>query len=105
MKKFIAIFSIILSLTFTFNTVTTVAQPKQYSQGFYSMKDLGLQPDTPYKVRNNEPYVEGLFIIIDPDNKLQQVLRIAPNSTENHLVSLKPDYRFIIYNNVRLTFS
>lgn len=104
MKKFISIFSIILFLTFTFNTVTTVAQPKKYSQGFYTMQDLGLQPNTIYKVRNNTPYVEGLLIVIDPNEKIQQVLRIEPSETENTLIPLKPGYRFIIYNNVQLTF-
>ncbi|WP_315072555.1 hypothetical protein [uncultured Clostridium sp.] len=105
MKRFITISSIFLFLLFTINTVATVAQPKIYSQGFYTMKDLGLTENVTYKVRNNEPYVEGLLIIIDSNKKIQQLIRITPNSTENTLVPLKNDYRFIIYNNVLLSFS
>ncbi|WP_238918630.1 hypothetical protein [Clostridium sp. YIM B02555] len=105
MKKFITVFSISLFLLFSINTVTAIAQPKTYSQGFYTMNDLGLNENTLYKVRNNEPYVEGLLIIVDSDRKIQQLIRIAPNSTENTLIPLKNDYKFIIYNNVRLNFS
>jgi hypothetical protein len=105
MKKFITVFFISLFLLFSINTVTAIAQPKTYSQGFYTMNDLGLNENTLYKVRNNEPYVEGLLIIVDSDKKIQQLIRIAPNSTENTLIPLKNDYKFIIYNNVRLNFS
>ncbi|AQR94502.1 hypothetical protein [Clostridium saccharoperbutylacetonicum] len=105
MKKFITVFFISLFLLFSINTVTAIAQTKTYSQGFYTMNDLGLNENTLYKVRNNEPYVEGLLIIVDSDKKIQQLIRIAPNSTENTLIPLKNDYKFIIYNNVRLNFS
>ncbi len=105
MKRFITVFAISLLLLFTINTVAAVAQPKIYSQDFYTMKYLGLNENITYKVRNNEPYVEGLLIIIDSNKKIQQIIRIAPNSTENTLAPLKNDYKFIIYNNVLLSFS
>ncbi|ALB47796.1 hypothetical protein [Clostridium beijerinckii] len=105
MKKFIYILSISLLLFFTFNTVTTIAQPKMYSQGFYNMKDLNLSENVSYKVQNNQPYVEGILIIIDADKKIQQLIRIPANATQIPLAPLKYDYKFIIYNNVLLTFS
>lgn len=105
MKRFISILSIFLFLLFTINTVTALAQPKTYSQGFYTMKDLGLVENVSYTVTNHEPFVEGLLLVIDSDRKIQQLIRIPANSAENPLVPLKSDYRFIIYNNVRLSFS
>ncbi|NRT70015.1 hypothetical protein [Clostridium beijerinckii] len=105
MKKFIYILSISLLLLFTFNTVAVVAQPKMYSQGFYNMRDLNLSENVSYKVQNNQPYVEGLLIIIDADRKIQQLIRIPANATQIPIAPLKYDYRFIIYNNVLLTFS
>lgn len=105
MKRFLTTFSILLFLLLTINNITALAQLKTYSQGFYTMKDLGLTENTIYKVRNNEPYVEGLLIVVDSDKKVQQLIRIDPNSTENTLKPLKGDYRFIIYNNVHLSFS
>lgn len=103
MKKFIIISSIFLSLIFT-SGIITAAETKQFSQGFYTMKDLGLNPNIVYKVRNNEPYVEGLVIIIGPEEKIQQIIRILPGPNESTLIPLKYDYKFIIYNDVRLTF-
>ncbi|WP_238860413.1 hypothetical protein [Clostridium sp. YIM B02569] len=105
MKKFIYILSMSLLLLFTFNTVSVVAQPKIYSQGFYNMKDLNLKENVSYKVQNQEPYVEGLLIILDADRKIQQLIRIPASSGQLPLAPLKYDYRFIIYNNVLLTFS
>ncbi|EKQ54548.1 MULTISPECIES: hypothetical protein [unclassified Clostridium] len=40
MKKFALILSIFLFFSFTFNTSTAMAETKQFSQGFYTMKDL-----------------------------------------------------------------
>ena len=105
MKKFIYTLSIFSLLLFTFNTITITAQLKTYSQGFYAMKDLNLRENVSYKVQNHEPYVEGLLIVVDADRKIQQLIRIPANSTEIPIAPLKYDYKFIIYNNVLLTFS
>lgn len=105
MKRFVGIFPILLFLLFTINTVRAVAQPKIYSQGFYTMKDLGLSENISYNLQNNEPYVEGLLIIIDTDQNIQQVIKIQPNSAKNPLIPIKNDYKFIVSGNVKLTFS
>ncbi|MBE6091019.1 hypothetical protein [Clostridium beijerinckii] len=105
MKKFIHTLSVFLLLLFTFNTITITAQLKTYSQGFYAMKDLNLRENVSYKVQNHEPYVEGLLIVVDADRKIQQLIRIPANSTEIPIAPLKYDYKFIIYNNILLTFS
>jgi hypothetical protein len=105
MKKFIYTLSIFLLLLFTFNTITITAQLKTYSKGFYAMKDLNLRENVSYKVQNHEPYVEGLLIVVDADRKIQQLIRIPANSTEIPIAPLKYDYKFIIYNNILLTFS
>ncbi|MFW2500178.1 hypothetical protein [Clostridium diolis] len=105
MKKFIYILSILLLFLFTFNTVTTVAHHKMYSQGFYDMKDLNLSENITYKIQNNHPYVEGLLIIIDDDRKIQQLIRIPASSAQIPMLPLKYGYKFIIYNDILLTFS
>lgn len=105
MKRFITVFFIFLFLLFSTSTFTTVAQPKIYSQGFYSMKDLGLLENVSYNVQNSEPYVKGLFIVTDNDQNIQQVIKIQPNSTKNPLIPLKNDYKFIVSGNVKLAFS
>lgn len=74
MKKFFRILPIFLFLLLTINTVTAIAQPKIYSQGFYSMQDLGLNENVNYTVTNHEPYADGLLIVIDSDKRIQQLL-------------------------------
>lgn len=105
MKKIIPILSISLFLLVAMNTVTTMAQPKIYSQGFYTMKDLNLAENTFYTIQNREPYSEGFLIIIDSNKKIQQLIRIQPNSTKVPLIPLQNDFRFIVYGNVQLIFS
>lgn len=102
MKKFIYILSIPLISLFIFNTAVP---QKMHSQGFYDMKDLNLSENVSYKVQNHEAYVEGLLIILDSDRKIQQLVRIPANSNHIYISPLKYGYKFIIYNNILLTFS
>ncbi len=50
-----------------------MAEAKTYSQGFYTMKDLGLSPNIPYSVQNMSTYNDGLLIILDSNKTIQQV--------------------------------
>lgn len=105
MKKFAIIISVLLFLTFTMNTITTVAQPKSYSQGFYTMKDLNLYENRSYTVQNTSPFVDGWLVIFDLNKNIQQINRIAANSSQYPLIPLRSDYTFVIYGNVNLVFS
>jgi len=104
MKKFISMLSIFLFLSFTLNTLTTLAQTKTYSQGFYTMNDLNFVENINYIVQNNEPYSGGLLIILDSNKKIKQLLDIEPSSIRNPIIPLKAEYRFVIYGDVHLTF-
>lgn len=104
MKKSVILFSIFFFISFTINTVNSFAQAKIYSQGFYTMKDLNLADNVTYIVENNEPYVDGLLFIINSSKNVEQFIRIPPSSTRNPLIPIKPDYKFIIYGDVKLTF-
>lgn len=105
MKKFIAIFCTLLFLSFSTNALTTVAEAKSFSQGFYTMKDLGLSPNIPYSVQNTSTYDDGLLIILDSNKTIQQVIRIKPQSPKYTLIPLMNDYVFILYGNFQLEFS
>ncbi len=105
MRKLASIFSVFLFISFTTNSINAVAQPKLYSQGFYTMKDLNLYEGTTYTVQNSQPYDDGMLIIIDSEERIQLLLHIPPYSTKYTLPNLKSDYQFIIHNNVRLTIS
>lgn len=105
MRKFIAIFFTFLFLSFNINTLTLVAEAKTFSQGFYTMEDLGLYPNTPYSVQNSSTYNDGLLIILDGNKTIQQVIRIKPQSPKYTLIPLMNDYVFILYGNFDLNFS
>ena len=105
MKKIIIICSLFLLISFNVNTVSAVVQPKIYTQGFYTLKELNLLENIIYSVRNNEPYAEGLLMVVDSNNKIQQLMLIEPSSISNTLKPLKSDYKFIIYGSIRLSFS
>lgn len=105
MKKSIIVFSIFFFLSFTMNIVNISAQTKTYSQGFYTLKDLALYENNVYTIQNIQPYADGLLIITDSNQTIQQVIRIPPNSIKYSLIPLRSDYKLIISGNILLTFS
>lgn len=105
MKKFIVIISIFLLVLLSMNTVTTFAQKKSFSQGFYTMKDLNLYENNTYFVENTSTYGTGMLIIIDNNSVIQQVIRFAPKSPKYPLISLFNNYNFIVYGNINLVFT
>ncbi|WP_315075138.1 hypothetical protein [uncultured Clostridium sp.] len=106
MKKFISIFSIFLLLSLNINTIDTFAQSKSFTQGFYTMNDLGLNENTPYSVQNLSPSNQGIVIIIDKNRIIQQILRLTPSSPKHNLGFLENSYHFIIYgDDIQIVFS
>ncbi|MVX64309.1 hypothetical protein GKZ28_11470 [Clostridium chromiireducens] len=106
MKKLIMLISIFLLLSFNINTTIAFAEPKEFSQGFYTMKDLNLYENNNYFVENKSLHTTGILIIIDNSSVIQQVIRLGPQSPKYPLVSLLNNYRFIIYGeNIKLVLS
>ncbi|WP_315075135.1 hypothetical protein [uncultured Clostridium sp.] len=106
MRKFVAILSIFFFLAFNLNTQYAIAQPKRYTQGFYTMKDLGLSANIPYSVQNFSPTTTALILVVDQSKTIQQLLRLPPSSPKYNLTPLQNSYHFIIYgDDVQVTFS
>jgi len=103
MKKFITIFSIFLFLSFSMNTVTTLAQPKSFSEGFYSIKDLGLLENVTYNVQNVADY-NGFIIVFDSDQKIQQAVSLEPHSSKHPLKAIRNTDRIVILGQGQLSF-
>lgn len=105
MKKFITILSILL--LFSINPMPAVAETKTYSQGFYTMKDLGLSEGVSYTAQNTSLTSRALIFILDENQKIQQLLRLAPfSSSQYKLTPLKSSFHFIIYgDDVQIAFS
>jgi hypothetical protein len=103
MKKFFTIFSIFLFLLFSMNTITTVAQPKSFAEGFYNINDLGLQESVIYNVQNISDY-NGFLVVFDSDQKIQQAISLEPHSSKHPLKTIRYDDRVVILGKGQLTF-
>lgn len=103
MKKFITIFSIFLFLSFNMNTINTIAQPKEFKEGFYSITDLGLMESVSYKVQNISNY-KGFLIVFDSDQKIQQAISLEPHSQQYPLKPIGYEDRVVILGKGLLIF-
>jgi len=105
MRKFAFIASIFLLISFNFNTVSPVAETRQtFSEGIYSINDLKLLANVPYKVQN----VSGgkaFIIILNNDLILEQSIRFEPNSLQYLLNPMQYDYKIVIVGSGQLSFS
>jgi hypothetical protein len=105
MKRFIAILSIFLFLSFNINSITATAETKSFSQGLYKVKDSGLTTNVVYKVKNLSPYYQSVVMIFDGKNIMQEFLRLDPNSSEFFVKPLDFDNIIIIVGNGQIQFS
>lgn len=105
MKKFAIIFSIFLFLSFSMNTISAVAQPKTFSQGFYTLKDLNLMANTPYSIQNISPINKSFVIIFDSNQIIQQAVRLGPSSPKVPLMPLEYDFIIVVLGSGQLVMS
>ena len=105
MKKFAIIFSIFLFLSFSMNIVTTVAEPKSFSQGIYNVKDSGFLVNTTYNIQNTSPNDKAILMVIDGNQQIQELIRLEPNSPKYYLKPLDYDFLVVIIGNGQVDFS
>ena len=85
------------------NTITTVAQPKSFKEGFYNMNDLGLMENVIYNVQNISDY-NGFLVVFDSDQKIQQAISVEPHSSKHPLKTIRSKDRVVILGKWQLTF-
>ncbi len=105
MKKFIYLFFIFLFLSFIINTITTVAAPKSFSEGFYYAKDLNIMENVKYSVENISPSYDGYIIIFDDQQRVQQAVLLEPDSQKHILLPIKYNYKVVIVGQGEIIFS
>jgi len=105
MKKFATIFSIFLVLSFSMNIVTTVAQPKSFSQGIYGVADSKFLVGTSYTIQNTAPNDKVLLMVIDGNQQIQELIRLEPNSPKYYLKPLDYDFLIVIIGKGQVAFS
>lgn len=105
MKKYITVFFIFLFLSFTMSIATTMADTKPFSQGFYTLKDLDLMENTNYAVRNTSTNYNAYLIIFDDQERIQESVRLEPQSLKHILLPLKSNYNILIVGKGDIVFS
>lgn len=99
MKKFIAIFSLFLFLSFNLNTICTFAQPKTFTQGIYNVRDANLLIGTSYNIRNTSTSSSLLVLIVASDQSVQEFIRLEPSSAKYTVKPLQYDYLIVVLGN------
>lgn len=104
MKKFFTTLFIFLSLLFNINIISTFAQPKSFSQGFYSLNNLNLMENVNYTVQNISSNYSAYLIIFDDKDRTQESVRLEPSSPKHILLPIKSNYNILIIGKGELTF-
>lgn len=106
MKKFILIFTFFAFMSFTTNTAVAVnASNKEFSQGFYSVTELGLLPNTSYNVQSLSLSTPVSITVFNSNQQIQQSLKLEPGSIKKTLVPLQLDYTIVIAGKGYVVFS
>ncbi|NOW89909.1 hypothetical protein [Clostridium beijerinckii] len=97
MKKFIAIFSIFLFLSFNIKSPIVMAQPlnKTLSEGIYRMKDLDLMENIIYNIQNGSS-ATIFMIIVDDNEQIIESRRLPANSAKYNIGPFKYDDKLVI---------
>ena len=105
MRKFALILSIFLLISFKLNTVSSLAQANQtFSEGIYSISDLKLLENVPYKVQNVSGG-DAFITILNSDLVLEQSIRFSGHSLKYILNPMKYNYKIVIIGTGKLLFS
>lgn len=103
MKKFIAIFSIFLFLSFSTNIITTAASHKVFKRGFYTLEDLHLSENVVYTIQNTSQSNHAFVLIFDSQQIIQQTIRLKPQSPKYTLIPLQYDYTIVLLGDAELS--
>jgi hypothetical protein len=105
MKRSIFIFSILIFLSFSLNTISVMAEPKTLNEGLYKLRDSGLSAGITYKVRNTSLSGKSIIIIIDPNQSLQEFIKLDPSSIDYLIKPLEYGSTIIIVGSGNIVFS
>lgn len=82
-----------------------MAQPKSYSQGIYTQKELNLSPNASHTIQNNSSDKYAFVIIFDTNQIVQQTIQLEPNSEKYQLETLLPEFLLVIIGESEIIIS
>lgn len=105
MKKFFAVFFILLALSFNTINVIPASAANTFKEGIYKAADFNFSPDNLYSVQNISAIDDVYLQLFDENQIIIQAIRLTPNSPKFNLISLKPTYRIVIVGNGQVYIS
>ena len=105
MKKFIFILFIISFLSFNMLIIPSIAQPKVFREGIYSMESLNLSPYTTYTIKNISPNEYTYLILFDANQIVQQLIQLKPQSEEYNLLPIRFGSEIVIVGKGEIVIS
>ena len=82
-----------------------MAQPKAFKEGFHTINDLNLSPNSVHTIQNNSPNESVLVLIFDANQITLQILRLNPKSEKYILPPIQIGYEMVIIGNGEVIIS
>ncbi|EKQ51578.1 MULTISPECIES: hypothetical protein [unclassified Clostridium] len=105
MKKFFVFVLLCLYLSFNTTIITSLAASQAVKEGFYSISNLNLSPDTKHFVQNNSFTDRAYVLIFDSKPNFLQAIRLRPQSKKFDLIPLKDGYTIVVVGSGAVNFS
>ncbi|MDU2674009.1 MAG: hypothetical protein E7C50_00240 [Clostridium sp.] len=99
MKKFIALFLILIFFIPTTYISIPAFTKNIFKEGIYKSSDFNFSENETYFVQNVSSDNSVFLTIYDENQIVIQSIRLKPNSNRYDLIPLKPDYRIVIVGN------
>lgn len=96
MKKFTAIFLILVCLFFNIFISSSASAASTFGEGVYQLSNLNITPKNRYTIQNISPD-NSVYVVLFDENQLQiQSIYLSPKSQNYSLLPLEPSYRIVI---------
>ncbi|WP_196048697.1 hypothetical protein [Clostridium saudiense] len=99
MKKYIAIFLILIGLISTTFISIPAFTKNIFTEGVYKSSDFNFSEDKTYFVQNVSSENAVFLTLYDENQLVIQSIRLEANSNKYDLIPLKPAYRIVIVGN------
>jgi len=99
MKKYAALFLIIICLLFNILIATPAFGVIDFKEGVYQLADFNISSNNRYTIKNISTSNSVYVLLFDENQRQLQALILSPKSENYKLLALKPDYRIAIIGN------
>lgn len=85
--------------------VPCIAAPIVIKEGFHSMSDFNLAPNTVHTIQNTSPNQYAFAILFDSNQSTIQFIRLNPKSEKYILAPIQVGYEIVVVGNDEVTIA